>query len=95
MTDRYIYHRDEFENDCIFSSRKIFTKPGPKTAQPAGSQLCHRSSAGANRSVGMLPERNRFPHYCQIAELLSNQAEFGTRFFPDLPQDCLKKYFQP
>lgn len=23
-----------------FSSRKIFTKPGPKTAQPAGSQLC-------------------------------------------------------
>lgn len=36
MTDRYIYHRDEFENDCVFSSRKIFTKPGPKNGSACG-----------------------------------------------------------
>lgn len=36
MTDRYIYHVMNSKMIVFFSSRKIFTKPGPKNGSACG-----------------------------------------------------------
>lgn len=36
MTDRYIYHRDEFENDCIFFISEDLYEAGPKNGSACG-----------------------------------------------------------
>lgn len=82
MTDRYIYHRDEFENDCIFFISEDLYEA--RTEKRLSLREVSYATGVPLEQIDLLeccPERNRLPHYCQIAGLLSNQAEFGTRFF--------------
>jgi|GEM_PF-296844 len=96
MTDRYIYHRDEFENDCIFFISEDLYEA--RTEKRLSLREVSYATGVPLEQIDLLeccPKEIDFRIIVKLLDFYQIRLNLGRDFFPDLPQDCLKKYFQP
>lgn len=96
MTDRYIYHHDEFENDCIFFISEDLYEA--RTEKRLSLREVSYATGVPLEQIDLLeccPKEIDFRIIVKLLDFYQIRLNLGRDFFPDLPQDCLKKYFQP
>ena len=92
MTDRYIYHRDEFENDCIFFISEDLYEA--RTEKRLSLREVSYATGVPLEQIDLLeccPKEIDFRIIVKLLDFYQIRLNLGRDFFPDLPQDCLRK----